>query len=288
MNIYTTPYALQRAGAKIYNVINATFFIANPTITIITCTGNIQVHTIYNGIATTETYSNLTDTALSLKADAETLVRIVGDVTAITFPYDGTYLGSISEPYRLKTIITANCRSLKSLAVTGATKLTSLDLSKNTALTSLECNYCTSITSLDLSRNTELTNLTCSDTGITSLDLSKNTELTRLNCSDTDITSLDLSKNTALTSLECSSTGITSLDLSKNTELTRLNCDNCKGITSIKCNASKMNITTSISSIIKQATSTTGTVTVFEPLTYASTIKTAATNKGWSYSEDDE
>ena len=245
MNIYTTPDALQCAGAKLYNVINATFFTANPTITEITCTGDIQVHTIYNGLATTEIYSNLTDTAVSLKADAETLVRIVGDVTAITFPYDGHYPGDTSGQPRLKTIITANCRSLKSLTVKSALNLTSLDLSKNTALTYLDCSYC-------------------------------------------KITSLDLSKNTALTSLYCREcTGITSLDLSKNTALTTLDCTSCTSLTSLRCNAYNEGVTSNLSAEITNATSTTGTVTVFAPLTYASTIKTAATTKGWSYTEQE-
>jgi len=64
-------------------------------------------------------------------------------------------------------------------------KLTSLDISKNTALQGLVCN---NLTSLDVSRNTALTYLDCSGSydkigQLTTLDVSKNTALTELYCS---------------------------------------------------------------------------------------------------------
>ena len=42
-------------------------------------------------------------------------------------------------------------------------KLTTLDVSKNTALTHLICQY-NQLTTLDISKNTELEKLTCDDT----------------------------------------------------------------------------------------------------------------------------
>ena len=104
------------------------------------------------------------------------------------------------------------------------TGITSLDVSQNTDLEYLNCNG-TPITSLDVSQNTALEELYCRDTGITSLDVSKNTALLGLYCSDTGITSLDVSNNTALEELDCSDTGITSLDVSNNTALEYLNCN---------------------------------------------------------------
>ncbi|WP_304428115.1 leucine-rich repeat domain-containing protein, partial [uncultured Clostridium sp.] len=111
------------------------------------------------------------------------------------------------------------------------TKITSLDLSNNTALTDLDCNN-TGITSLDVSNNTALEYLDCRNIKITSLDLSNNTALEYLDCNNTGITSLDLSQNTSLIELYCISTGITSLDVSNNTALTDLYCSGT-GITSL-------------------------------------------------------
>lgn len=67
--------------------------------------------------------------------------------------------------------------------------------------TELETLFCvgTKLTSLDLSRNTKLTELDVSHNDLTSLDLRKNTGLTKLNVSNNNLTSLDLSQNTNLT-----------------------------------------------------------------------------------------
>ncbi len=105
----------------------------------------------------------------------------------------------------------------------GANKLTSLDVSKNTALTWLSC-YKNQLTSLDVSKNTALTGLHCYNNQLTSLDVSKNTKLWDLYCNRNQLTSLDVSKNTALTTLYCYSNQLTSLDVSKNTALTKLWC----------------------------------------------------------------
>lgn len=102
-------------------------------------------------------------------------------------------------------------------------QLTSLDLSNNTALTDLSCSS-NQLTSLDVSNNTALTELRCYYNQLTSLDLSNNTALTKLYCYNNDLTSLDVSNNTALTKLYCLNNDLTSIDLRKNTELTDLQC----------------------------------------------------------------
>ena len=181
MNIYTTPIALQRASAIKYNEFYVTFFIANPTINSMSSEGNIYICTTYNGARTVESYTNLERTAVSIKADAGTLIRIVGNLTYISLPYDGDYPAS-GGTKRVESINTNSCRTLQTLDIKGISSITSLDLSQNTALTDLYC-YNSGITSLDLSQNTALTNLNCSYTGITSLDLSQNTALTNLNIS---------------------------------------------------------------------------------------------------------
>ena len=118
-------------------------------------------------------------------------------------------------------------------------RLTSLDVSKNTALTRLSCSS-TDITSLDVSKNTALELLYCEYTDITSLDVSNNTALRLLICHNTNIKSLDLSNNTALKVLQCHDTDITSLDVSKNTNLDTLYYDR----TAVAyCNLGDMNCT---------------------------------------------
>ena len=154
MNIYTTPIALQRASAIKYNEFYVTFFIANPTINSMSSEGNIYICTTYNGARTVESYTNLERTAVSIKADAGTLIRIVGNLTYISLPYDGDYPES-GGTKRVESINTNSCRTLQTLIIKGISSITSLDLSQNTALTYLNCLF-TGITSLDLSQNTAL------------------------------------------------------------------------------------------------------------------------------------
>ena len=112
--------------------------------------------------------------------------------------------------------------SLTSLSF-NKSKVTSVDLSKNTALTYLYC-YNNKLTKLNVTANTKLTSLDCGQNSITSLNVSKNTELTSLYCNSNKITSLDVSKNTKLYNLNCSGNQLKSLDVSKNTELRYLSC----------------------------------------------------------------
>ena len=104
-----------------------------------------------------------------------------------------------------------------------ANKLTTLDVSKNTALTELWCNG-NLLTSLDVSHNTTLTELHCNFNKLTTLDVSANTSLTTLECYNNQLTSLKISGCTALTELNCYNNQLKSLDVSKNTALNHLNC----------------------------------------------------------------
>jgi Leucine-rich repeat (LRR) protein/PKD repeat protein len=105
----------------------------------------------------------------------------------------------------------------------GRNKLTSLDVSANTALATLWC-YSNQLTSLDVSANTALTYLSCWNNQLTSLDVSANTALESLRCDVNQLTSLDVSANTALESLRCEVNQLTSLDVSANTVLATLWC----------------------------------------------------------------
>ena len=80
------------------------------------------------------------------------------------------------------------------------------------------------VSELDISKNTELTMLWCEDNRIKNLDLSKNTKLCELYCAGNEIEKLDVSMLPDLWTLDCSFNLLTELDLSKNTGLERLNC----------------------------------------------------------------
>ena len=124
-------------------------------------------------------------------------------------------------------------------------KLTTLDLSRNTALTVLMC-YDNNLGTLDLSKNTALTRLSCLRTGLTSLNVSKNTALKELYCWENKLTSLDVSNNTALVVLSCYNNQLTSLNVSKNTALTQLRCEgNQLTALDLTANASINNLTCS-------------------------------------------
>ena len=83
-----------------------------------------------------------------------------------------------------------------------------------TVLTELWCND-NKLTSLDVSKNTALTYLDCHNNQLTSLDVSKNTALEYLYCYYNQLTSLDVSKNTALTWLACENNQIQGAGMAK-------------------------------------------------------------------------
>jgi len=104
--------------------------------------------------------------------------------------YDLTSLAGIEYLSALKIL---NC---------GGYRLTSLNVSKNTALTYLDCTA-NQLTALDVSRNTALTYLDCIYNQLTALDISNNTALEHLYCSNNQLPALDISNNTALKELYC-------------------------------------------------------------------------------------
>lgn len=104
-------------------------------------------------------------------------------------------------------------------------RLTSLDVSKNTALESLYCNR-NQLTSLDLSGQTALKILCCDSNQLTSLNVSGCTVLEYLFCEDNQLTGLDVSGCTALKELECFHNMLTSLNVNGCTALDYLDCNN--------------------------------------------------------------
>ena len=146
-------------------------------------------------------------------------------INATNFPGDNfrSYIASSSIDLNLDGYLSdAEIQNRKALYPEGDIKdLTGIEYF--TYLTYLSCNNC-KLTSLDVSKNTALTTLDCSFNKLTSLDVSKNTALTKLSCSGNSLEYLDVSNNTALKELYCWNNSLTSLDVSNNTALTTLCC----------------------------------------------------------------
>jgi Leucine-rich repeat (LRR) protein len=127
--------------------------------------------------------------------------------------------------------------ALKSLKCS-SNKLTSLDLSKNTALTTLDCYGNYNLSSINLTKNINLLTLDLFGTKLTSIDLSANINLDALSLSSGSLVNLDITKNVNLTNLNVTPGGytpglagtgtLTSLDVSKNVKLKTLNCSHNK------------------------------------------------------------
>ena len=273
----------------------------NPNIYRISCNGKIKVKSVLNGNVVVRNYENLNNSSLSIQADANSEIKIYGDVTKLHLFNHDMGSGFSGATY----IDLSNITSIIELDCNENPHLQYINFCPNTTLTTLNCLNCTGIQSLDVSANTALTSLNCNNTGITSLDVSANTALTSLICNRTSITSLDVSANTALTSLNCDNTSITSLDVSANTALTTLNCQNCTSlqilnmstntlldsnsrisslyqIKAIYYPATNDYISNRISTVISQAQAADGTVYTDSAADYYQTIADAATAKGWT------
>ena len=239
-------------GEPVGKIILNTQF-ADPTITNISCTGEIKVSSIKNSAPLVETYTDLDEETLSIQADANTQIIISGaEITGFQLD-DAVNFTKIS--------------------------------AKNTALTSFGCSNNYQLTTLDLSKNNALTQLNCTNNyALTALDVSKNTALTILYCAQCYLlTALDVSENTALTQLSCSSCyQLTAIDLSKNTALTQLSCSSCAKLVSISYPATNSDVSTAIATVITNADAADGTVYTDSEGAYYSTIETAANNKGWT------
>ncbi len=107
--------------------------------------------------------------------------------------------------------------------VCSSNRLTSLDVSKSVALKYLDCSY-NQLTSLDMNNNTSLETLQCEYNKLMNLNISKCTALLNLFCTSNQLTNLDVNQNISLDILYCSGNKLTSLNVSKNLALKYLEC----------------------------------------------------------------
>lgn len=152
----------------------------------------------------------------SLRAESTNVItfttaKAVGETVRLYMEYTGdtpTLSGATGTPESGKYVT----YSLTSQTVTITGEVTNFTCSDN------------KITTLDVSQNTALEQLWCTNNQLTALDVSKNTALTGLYCYNNQLTALDVSKNTALEILDCYNNQLTALDVSQNTALTWLSC----------------------------------------------------------------
>ncbi len=107
-------------------------------------------------------------------------------------------------------------------------KLTSINLSYNTALQNLNCSN-NQLTALYVSGNTQLKQLNCSSNSITKLTANCK-DLEVLKCDNNQIASLDLSASSKLQELDCHTNELTSLTLSTS----------CPSLTALRCYENKL------------------------------------------------
>jgi len=142
---------------------------------------------------------------LTLQGSGTTIIELAGSgtividwgdgtVTSYELPFWGSYYYDVSFSHtyndinsRTIIIIGENIARLSCLR----NRLTSLDVSKNTALTDLFCGY-NQLTSLDVSKNTALTRLSCVENNLTSLDVSGCIALAFLGCNSNQLSSATL------------------------------------------------------------------------------------------------
>ena len=152
----------------------------------------------------------------SLRAESTNVItfttaKAVGETVRLYMEYTGdtpTLSGATGTPESGKYVT----YSLTSQTVTITGEVTNFTCSDN------------KITTLDVSQNTALERLWCTDNQLTALDVSKNIALTGLYCYNNQLTALDVSKNTALTVLDCYNNQLTALDVSPNTSLIWFSC----------------------------------------------------------------
>ena len=158
-----------KKGAE--NIISLYGVKEDPSIYQLSCLGDITIESVKNGEPVLQTYSDLTDTLVSIQADANTVVVIKGNVTKYNAgQYQGWGYADLVCAERL--VFSGNAiTEISGISGKGSysdtSKTTEIDVTKAVALQTLNCYNCTSLTSLDLAANVALQTLNCN--GCTSL-----------------------------------------------------------------------------------------------------------------------
>lgn len=145
----------------------------------------------------------------------------IADISEIRYFTELTAL--ICDDNKLTSLDVSNNTALELLSLND-NQLTSLDVGNNAGLVVLNCDR-NRLVSIDVSKNTALKGLSLDSNQLTSIDVSSNAALEFLFLGGNQLTSLDVSNNAGLKVLGCGGNRLAKLDLSKNTSLTDVYCE---------------------------------------------------------------
>lgn len=150
--------AAGRGGKKKPNFLTFICASADAVLYQVKCVGTIKVVSTKNGETVTQTYTDLSNTTLSVQSDANSVVKIIGDVTRIWVAFrQGSPVGNSD----ITSFDATNCKSITYINLS-STDITSLDISQCSALTIVDLSYCSQLESLDASTNTAATSISLS------------------------------------------------------------------------------------------------------------------------------
>jgi len=150
------------------------------------------------------------------------IVNIIGTTSDCFF----TSFSIRGSPYYWLTHLDVNKSPSLNYLACDKNKLSTLDLSHNTALAFLYIAEDKNLGSLNLTYNTALTGLQCFDNPLHTLDLGNS--LIEVECNNNLLSSLNMSNNTALELLKCQNNKLTNLSVNNNIQLKNFKCQNNK------------------------------------------------------------
>lgn len=269
----------------------------DPLIKEISCTGELIITSVKNGEKHIETYSNLSAAALSISADANTTVRIKGELT-------GT-LNNRDTGANFKSMSVLNTK-INNLNMWMCVELEELKLKNNLLLTTINITDTASLEAVDFSDCPALTSILFTNSSIAAIDCTNNPNIQDVSGeADHNLKSVNVAGCLSLATLYLSlstelkevnvrgCSALKSLNVNHCNELEVLDIRDCVALTSLSCGytpdiekiylvANNSSVTSQITTAITANAFQKGVVYVNNTDTYYSTVANAATNAGWT------
>lgn len=174
---FCSPVWLQEAGNRSRKTYVTRFVFAGEEKKVILSSDTpVTIESVQDGRIVTEKYGRVTSEVITINADANTEVSILGTVTELRYFY-----GAGDE---FKRVDVSENPMLSILCLSGSSDFTDIDLSNNPRLSELLLYKCTGLEDIDLSQNTSLKSVCTNNcTGLEALDLSELKYLETCSCS---------------------------------------------------------------------------------------------------------
>jgi hypothetical protein len=179
------------------------------SIGMVMCQTPVITMTTSNAVGSTITFDLSSNPASTIQVDFGNGTLVPKTIATSSTTISGTIVGSQTVKVYGSGITFLGC---------GNSKLTALDITKNTALSTLNCNDNLLMT-LDVTQNTTLVLLNCNNNKLSSLDVTKNIALKYIFCSGNQLSTLDVTKNTVLAEFTCAYNQLTFNTLPKATSM---------------------------------------------------------------------